>query len=275
MDFKYFSHNGKIKAEKEAVVPLANIEYAYGFGVYENIRIANGVTYFLDEHIERLMESARIIGITHDFSEETVRESIVALVKKNKVETCNIKILLIGAPARENAQLFILCLNPLFPDKKLYRDGADFITYEYERPFPHAKTLNMLRSYLAYRKAKEQGAYDALLLSDNGCIVEGTRTNFFCISERVIFSPPESKILLGVTRSAVLNLAQQNGFEVEERELTWSDIQNCDGAFITSTSSKIIPVRSIDDTTLREIPQTVRELMRLFDDFLDSAAQAY
>ncbi|MBI4079626.1 aminotransferase class IV family protein, partial [Candidatus Kaiserbacteria bacterium] len=243
MDFKYFSKNGKILPIGEAVVSLSNVEYQYGFGVYENIRVNDGIPYFLKEHAERLIESARIIGIEHSVDEASVRKSVTDLVKKNGVGTYNLKVLLIGG---KEPALYILALSPLFPDKKLYKDGADFITCEYERPFPHAKTLNMLQSYLAYKSAKEQGCYDALLINNKGCITEGTRTNFFCVRDRTLISAPEEEILLGVTRKAVLSVALKNGFTLQEQEVRFSDVIESDAAFITSTSSKIIPVHAID-----------------------------
>src|SRR3990167_8822085 len=67
MDFKYFSRNGKILPIEDATIPLSNIEYQYGFGVYESIRIANGTPLFLNEHLERLENSAKIIGLEHSF----------------------------------------------------------------------------------------------------------------------------------------------------------------------------------------------------------------
>ena len=181
MEFKYFSQNGKILPIKQAVIPISNIEYAYGFGVYENVRVSKGLIYFLKDHTDRLFESAKTIGINHLFDEAFIRNSILDLIKDYKSETFNLKILLIGASTKEKAILNILCLNPLFPDRKLYRDGAEFITYNYERAFPHAKTLNMLQSYIAYSKVRETGAYDALLINHDGFILEGTKTNFFCI----------------------------------------------------------------------------------------------
>lgn len=270
MDIKYFSQNSSIKPIKEAVMPLSSIEYQYGFGVYETIRVVNGVPFFLADHLERLQESANIIGLEHPFTIDIVEKGIIELVEKTGTGSYNLKILLIGASKAENTQLFVLPLNPLFPDKKLYRDGASFVTYEYERAFPHAKTLNMLQSYLAYKKAKQAGAYDALLLDDDGYIVEGTRTNFFCIKDRTIITPPEEKILLGVTRKAVLHVATQSNYKVYEQEISWGDIQKSDGAFITSTSSKIIPVHSIDEQVLPEKPYALAELMDRFDEFLDS-----
>jgi len=265
MDFKYFSKNGELLPVEDALVPLANIEYQYGFGVYETIRVVNGVPYFLKDHVERLAGSARAIGLMHSF-ESSIYGTVQELIEKTGAGTYNLKVLLIGG---REPSLYILCLNPLFPDKKLYRDGADFITYEYERPFPHAKTLNMLQSYLAYKKAKEQGAYDALLINKKGCITEGTRTNFFCIKERALYSPPESEILLGVTRKAVLTAARRAGFLVEERGIGLYDLEDYDGAFVTSTSSKILPVRSIGDYVFGERPEALKELMDVFENFLD------
>ncbi|OGG51614.1 hypothetical protein A3C18_01550 [Candidatus Kaiserbacteria bacterium RIFCSPHIGHO2_02_FULL_54_11b] len=288
MEFKYFSRNGDILPIEQAIVPLANIEYTYGFGVYESIRVANNVAYFVEDHIERLMESARIIGLEHPFSREMVSKSIAELLEKNEVETCNVKILLIGPStslrAGGQATLNILCLNPLFPDKKLYRDGVAVITYEYERAFPHAKTLNMLQSYLAYRKAKEAGAYDALLIDREGRITEGTRTNFFCISAgggsssggkgKTLFSPDEKSILLGVTRKMALKVAAENGFEIVQKDIRLSNLSEYDGAFITSTSSKILPIRSVDDFHFGEQPPALKELMAAFDRFLDECKGA-
>jgi branched-chain amino acid aminotransferase len=271
MEFEYFSRNGELLPIAQAVVPLSSIEYQYGFGVYETIRIENGAVYFLDDHIERLTESARIIGLNHSYAPAMIAESIRNLIQQNSAQTCNLKILLLGGPAKEYASIFILCLNPLFPDKKLYRDGARCVTREYERAFPHAKTLNMLQSYLAYRKAKEAGAYDALFVDRSGCITEGTRTNFFCIKGKTLFTPDEKDILLGVTRKAVLKVAAGNGFDVVQKDIRPVDLENYDGAFLTSTSSKIMPIRVIDDCRFSAQPESLRELMKLFDVFLETS----
>lgn len=269
MTFNYFSKNGEILPIKEAVTPVSSIEYAYGFGVYETIRLSNGVIYFLKDHLERLEESAQIINLDHNFTPGDITVYISDLISKNNIQTCNLKLLLIGAPRKENAQLFILCLNPLFPDRKLYRDGADFITYNYERAFPHAKTLNMLQSFLAYKKANEAGSYDALLINREGNITEGTRTNFFCIKDKTIYTPPEKDILLGVTRKAILKVALEDGYEIQEKNIKIQDIENYDGAFISSTSSKIIPIKKIDNLALKHYPDTLRNLMNKYSDFLD------
>ncbi len=272
MDFKYFWKNGEVRPMEEAVIPLSNIEYSYGFGVYENIRVHGGLPYFLKDHLERLQESARTIGLEHGFDEPFVGKSIADLIEGSGAGTYNLKILLIGARAPENATLYILPLNPHFPDKKLYRDGGNFITYEYERPFLHAKTLNMLQSYLAYAKARDAGCYDALLVNSKGCITEGTRTNFFCIEGHTLISPPENEILLGVTRKAVLEVAKRNGFVLKEMDIPASDLATYDGAFITSTSSKIVPIRCVDSFSFAAVPAELKRLISVFDAFLSECA---
>jgi len=269
MEFKYFSQNGKILPIEKAVIPMNNIEYSYGFGAYESIRVSNGVVYFLKDHIKRLLESAKIIGLTHSFDEEFIKNSIFDLIKSHQKETFNLKILLIGGSTKEKALLNIFCLNPLFPDHKLYRDGAEFITYEYERAFPHAKTLNMLESYLAYSRARKNKAYDALLINQNGYITEGTRTNFFCIKGKIIYTPFEKDILLGVMRKAMSKVALSNDYKIVGTNIKLDDVKSYDGAFVTSTSSKIIPARSIDGIIIG-YPDSLKTLMKLLSEFLDS-----
>lgn len=261
MAYKYFSHNGDILPTEQAAVPLDNVEYSYGFGVYETIRVTNEIVYFAAEHCARLMESARIIGLEHTFSAGSVEQNISELARKMQIETCNVKVLLVGGRTKDTANLYIMCLNPLFPDRKLYKTGAHCVTRHYERAYPHAKTLNMLPSYLAYREAKKAGAYDALLINREGCVIEGTRTNFFAVKGRTIFSPPEKDILLGVTRGKVLETARKNNFEILEQDIKLSDISKYDGAFLTSTSSKIMPIRSIDNHSWAVLPDATLDLM--------------
>lgn len=270
MAFTHFSHNGTLRPIAEAVIPLSSVEYSYGFGVYETIRHAQGKTYFLAEHCNRLMESARIIGLAHTFDLYGIQTAITDLLAQNKPKACNIKVLLIGGATPANANLYIQCLNPLFANRAFYKDGVATITTSYVRPFPHAKTLNMLPSYLAYREAKQADAYDALLVNPKDELVEGTRTNLLALKDQVLTTPPSEHILLGVTRDKVLEVAQSHGYRVEERPILLAEAQagTFDDIFLTSTSSKIMPVRSIDGHDLGAPSSNIQTLMRLFQQSL-------
>src|SRR5579884_84486 len=99
MSFRYFSHNGKLLPLEQAVVPLSRVEYAYGYGVYESVRVNKGRIFFLAEHCRRLMNSARVIGLEHNFQSGTVEKAVQELVRQNQAVACNIKIMLIGGRA--------------------------------------------------------------------------------------------------------------------------------------------------------------------------------
>jgi len=263
----FFSKNGKILPINKANIPITSLEVAYGFGVYESIRISKGVINFLDNHIARLIKSAKIINLEHYFSHETLRNYIKELATTVDIDAFNIKILLYGGNTVGGAQLFIIPSTPLFPDKRLYRNGASLITTRYERLYPNAKTLNMLGSYIAYKQAKKHSCYDSLLVSTTGEIPEGTRTNFYAVKGGVIHTAPDKDVLEGVTREIMLHVARVTGINVVFEPILKNDLQSYDGFFITSTSTKLMPVSKIDDLEF-EIPELTKTLMKNFNIFL-------
>lgn len=268
MTYKYFLHNGEILPSDQAAVPLDSIEYSYGFGVYETVRLSGGHTYFLAEHSQRLMSSAVAIGLDHGFTPARIKSWVEQLTAANQTKDCNFKILLIGGQDKASANLYILCLNPLYPDRKLYREGAACVTVSYERDYPQAKTLNMLPSYLAYRKARHAGAYDALLIDREGCVTEGTRTNFLAIDGQTVVSPPSSAILPGVARANVLKVARRIGYKIVEQNIPLEQIRHFDSVCLTSTSSKIMPLKSVDEITWPAPSPALKRLMEAYDEFL-------
>jgi branched-chain amino acid aminotransferase len=266
-DFPTFSKNGVILPTTQATVSLMDIEYSYGYGVYETLKVRNNIVYFVDQHIERLNHSAVVIGIPLPFPPEKIKHFLTEYRESLQTPACNIKILVIGG---KNPTLNIFASAPLFPDRKLYARGARLITYNYERLFPTAKTLNMLPSYLAYKKAKEQQCYDALLLDHNRIILEGTRTNFCLVKNHSILRAPRDRVLGGVTFLTLEHVAKDAEFTVTEDEISINDINKYDGAFITSTSTKIMPVATIDHFSFPKIPDTIKTLMYAYDAFLDT-----
>ncbi len=272
MAYDVFSKNGNILPAADAVMPLANIAYAYGFGVYESIRVVKEKPLFLLQHLERLMASARVIGLEHTFVTATISLWIHELLSHVKSDALNLKILLIGARNTGDAELFIIPLSPLFPDKRLYQRGTSVISIHHERYAPQAKTLNMLPSFLAYRTAKNTGCYDALFINRSGCITEGTRTNFFVLRGRTLISPLKHDILEGVTLLNVIDVAEKNGYDIAHENIPLSKITCYDGAFLTSTSSKIMPLSKIDNVDIK-IPEALHELIGHFGKFLDAEVE--
>jgi branched-subunit amino acid aminotransferase/4-amino-4-deoxychorismate lyase len=236
--------------------------------VYETIKLRNNTVYFLKQHVDRLIQSAAIIDLSHEYTHERIIKHITDLVTRNGEANCNIKILLIGGKTAQEALFVILPLAPLYPDRKLYTRGATANTVNYERYLPNAKTLNMLRSYMYYTQAVKLGHYDTLFLDAANNILEGSRTNFFTIKGTTIVTPPKNTVLEGVTRQTVIAVAKKIGYSVEEKEIPLASLHQYDGAFLTSTSTNILPLTQIDTNAFRVIPEAIKSLMKQYDSFL-------
>lgn len=268
----WFSQDGTLRPVSEAVVPLDDLAFAYGFGVYETLKVRAGRVYFADLHEDRLWHSARILGLDHRWVSGDFARFVTELVAANQVVDANLKALLIGGATAESARLSILALNPLFPDRASYHKGATALTWPGERVYPQAKSLNMLVSYRAYREAQRAGAYDALLVNRQGQITEGTRTNFFVTDGTGLATAPAADVLTGVTQLTVRQVVKDLGLALEERPLPLSELGTWQGAFLTSTSTKIMPLRQIDAVAVPLSP-LVERLRRAYNEWLDAYAR--
>jgi branched-subunit amino acid aminotransferase/4-amino-4-deoxychorismate lyase len=268
---EYYVFNGELRPTQDAVVPIDDINFAYGFGVYETLKLRRGVVYFPDRHADRLLHSAEIIELDHPFTGELVERAVLELARANGMRDANIKMLLIGSPEVDDAggaHLYVFMLNPLFPPRELYRDGAYTVCFAGERRYPQSKSLDMLTSTLAYRAARRAGAYDALLVNRSGEITEGTRTNLFYTDGNTIYQPPKAQALLGVTKLTLEEVLEQRGIDVLERPLLRSEVGSWSGYFLTSTSSKVIPLTRIEDHRF-DIPAIITDVMGAYDAFLE------
>jgi branched-subunit amino acid aminotransferase/4-amino-4-deoxychorismate lyase len=265
----YFFFNDRFLPIQEAKVSLDDIFVIYGYGVYETLKVRKGVLYFPEMHVERLMHSAKQLMLAHPWQQKQILEGLHTLVKVNQIENANIKILLYGGKTAQDARLYIIQLTPLFPDRKLYSKGAKAILFEGERWMPQAKSLNMLMSALAFNKSQEQGAYDALLVNRNGQITEGTRTNFWYTDNVRLYTPPPHQVLEGVTQLTVIECARLIGLEVVYREFAVDELNSWQGFFLTSTSTKIMPLAQIEDKQL-PLSNLVKILMKSYDEWLEN-----
>ncbi len=311
-----FSKNGQLLPIDKAIISVDNIEFTYGFGVYENLKVRNRILYFPELHIQRLFHSAKAIGLTTQYDQKTIHDFLINLIKKIKEGSFNLKMLCVGN--KEGSDLYILALAPKFLTAKEYSQGVQAITYKTERQFPQAKTLNMLPSYIAYKKAHQEKCYDALLVNEKDEILEGTRTNLFFTDGKTIFTAPEDKVLNGVTRLTLIEAitrynkgkaneksqdknpslknnvmketnknpiketgkknenvigaknqeqSQPQKIIIKEKILKKDEINDYQGFFLTSTSSKIVPINKINETTIL-IPNLIKKVMKIYDEYL-------
>ena len=124
-----YSVNGEIKPLSEAQIPAERIETMYGFGVYETMKVRNGVLYFVDNHIDRLFHSASCIELSHSFTQEQVKTFILSLLGELAEQSLNLKMLLMGSQDQRESMLYLFPLAPYFPKRNWYRDGVFAVSY--------------------------------------------------------------------------------------------------------------------------------------------------
>ena len=269
-----YSYNGLILPIDHAVIPINKIERMYGFGVYESLKVRNNTLYFVQQHVDRLMHSARCINLTHDFTPKIITSWIKEFSEKVEEPSINIKMLLLGGETSKKAELFLFPLAPFFPKKEWYRDGVATFSFEYERWMPQSKSLNMLASYYYYHKSKKQGGYDALYVDTLGNIREGSRTNFYAMKGKTIVSPPKKDVLEGVTMMTIEKVIESSDFTIEYRPISKTSLPDFDSVFLSSTSSKILPVASIDSMKFH-ISSDLKQLIQIYNAALNASSGSF
>lgn len=260
--------NGKIIDESEAKVSIADKGYFFDFAVYSSIKVIQEKVFFPEYHIARLFESAKLIGLGHSYKNNEVISWLKNLIKAGEIKDALLRIILIGDPDQNiDTKLFIFQVSGLtfYPDR-FYKQGVKVITYRGERRIPKSKTKDLLMSFLAYRKAKKQGALEALFIDSEGNILEGTRSNFFAIKNKTLITPPAGKVLGGITQKMVL-LAAKKFLKIKYQNIPLDSVKNYNEFFISSTSMNVMPIRQIDNRIFKTDFEKTRLIQKQFKEF--------
>lgn len=246
--------NGQLIDREEAAVDIEDRGYQFGDGVYEVIRVYNGALFGLREHIVRLFRSAAEIGIALPFSAEDIEWDLQKLVQENKLIDGGVYIQTTRGKAPRKHQ-YDKGLEPqttayTFSVKKPENEqkvGAQAITAEDKRWLRcDIKSLNLLYNVMIKQKAYEAGAYEAVLIRD-GAVTEGTSSNVYAVINGTVRTHPANELILnGITRIKLLELMKENGIEVREKPLTEDELRGADEIFISSTTSELIPIVTLD-----------------------------
>ena len=270
MEAKFVIRNGELIEKDKACISIYNKALFFDFAVYSNIKVVQGKIFLPELEIQTLFDSAKLIGIKHNFTSAKIIEWAEVLIKENNLKDALIRLLLIGPEEKSEPILFLFPVGLTFYPNKFYTKGVKLITYEGERFMPTSKSKNLLLNYIAYKEAEKNGAIDALLIDRNNDILEGTRTSFFVIKDNTLIMPPKDKVLEGVTRTILSKIAPKI-MKVKEDDIPLREIKNYDEHFISGTSIKIMPVKEIDNIMLRdEVGKKVKMLQKLFDEYSKS-----
>jgi branched-chain amino acid aminotransferase len=220
-----------------------------GKALYEVLRVIGGVPLFLDRHMARLNNSFQLIGVKLWVSFNTIDESIRKLISANKLSEGNIKIVFNlqknGNELIKNYAIYIV--EHHYPESKDYENGVSTVLYHGERSNPNAKIINSDFRKSVDEELKKANAYEAILVDRNGIITEGSKSNIFFIKDEKVVTAPLDLVLPGVTRNMIVDICKEENIKLIEQKIDYREIESFDALFISGTSPKILPVRSVGD----------------------------
>jgi len=252
--------DGTFYEQSEAKISVFDHGVLYGDGVFEGIRFYQDRVFRLDEHMDRLWDSAKAIALDIPMSRAALIEATLDTIRENDLHDGYIRLLVtrgVGSlglspdSCRRPSIIIIAATIALYPES-LYEKGLTLATCSVRRIPPAAlspriKSLNYLNNILAKIEAQQAGAAEGVMLNEQGYVAECTGDNLFVIKNGVISTPPvNAGILAGVTRAVVFELASKDGIPIKEEDLTRYDILVADECFLTGTAAEVIAAVQLD-----------------------------
>jgi len=256
--------NGQILPQEESKISVFDHGLLYGDGVFEGIRAYNGKIFTLDQHLDRLYDSATAIALKIPIAKAEMADAIKKTMEANNQTDSYIRLVITRGVGKlgldpnkcSTPQVIIITDTIELYPKALYEKGLDIVTVATIRNHfsaldPKIKSLNYLNNILAKIESIQAGAGEALMLNKDGYVAECAGDNIFIFKNNTLLTPPASAgILIGITRNVVMELAIKMGIQVKEELMTRYDLYIADECFLTGTAAEIIPVVKIDGRTI-------------------------
>jgi branched-chain amino acid aminotransferase len=253
--------DGRLVPPEQAFISVFDRGFLYGDSVYEVLRTYGGAPFELDLHLDRLENSAELIGLALPWARERFGAQVRRTLEASQNPEAYLRLIVtrgageIGLdPALARGAAVILIAKELVtPPPSVYETGVKVALVGVRRNLreaidPAAKTGNYLNNVLAMGEAQRQGAFEALMLDREGRVTEASSANVFAVRDGALVTPPIAVgILEGVTRKLVLALASRVGIAAREEQLRPEDLLLADEVFLTSTLRELVPVVSLLD----------------------------
>lgn len=278
--------NGEIFKPEDAKISIFDRGFLYGDSVYEVTYSEDRNLLFFDEHLDRLYNSASLLGMNIFIDRQDIVEQTLKTLKASNLDRAYIRIVLTRGETQitldpsvsfKNNIVMIAKPQPEYP-RWMYEKGIDLAIVSVLRndkraTDPNAKSGNYLNNVMAIAEAKKLGASDAVMVNAKGDITEGSTFNIWAIKDGVVYTPPsESGLLKGITRSKVLKICKDNNLSYELKTFTPEFMLQADEVFITSSTKGIMPVKQLNERVygeqIKDWPHT-KKLMTLYTDLVN------
>ena len=269
--------NGKYFSKEDAKISVYDHGLLYGDGVFEGMRTYSNKVFRLGEHIDRLYESARAILLTIPMSKQEMIDAVKKTVELSGLSDSYIRLVVtrgsgsLGLDPNRTSDPQVIIIVDLIAlyDRKYYDEGLKIITASTIRNHPAAlspriKSLNYLNNIMAKLEGLQAGCMEAIMLNHKGEVAECTGDNIFIVKRGQLITPSaDSGILEGITRNAILELANTLKIPARETTLTRHDLLVADECFLTGSAAEVIPVVSIDSRPIGDgkVGPTTKQLM--------------
>jgi branched-chain amino acid aminotransferase len=256
--------DGKYYPKSQAKISVYDHGFLYGDGVFEGIRVYDGVVFKLKEHVQRLYDSAHALMLTIPMPQEQMIKNVAETVRKNDLRDAYVRLIVtrgegdLGLDPRKCCIATVICIADhikLHEGEAKIKGITTLVSWVRRDPVDgtshEIKSLNYLNSVLAKLEANMSGADEAICLEKNGCVAEGVGENIFIVKNGKISTPPTSTgALEGITSKEVVKLAEKLGYKVTVENLTLFMLFNADEVFFTGTAAEIVPIREINWRTI-------------------------
>ena len=272
--------NGKYFSKEDAKISVYDHGLLYGDGVFEGMRTYSNKVFRLGEHIDRLYESARAILLTIPMSKQEMIDAVKKTVELSGLSDSYIRLVVtrgsgsLGLDPNRTSDPQVIIIVDLIAlyDRKYYDEGLKIITASTIRNHPAAlspriKSLNYLNNIMDKLEGLQAGCMEAIMLNHKGEVAECTGDNIFIVKRGQLLTPSaDSGILEGITRNAILELANTLKIPARETTLTRHDLLVADECFLTGSAAEVIPVVSIDSRPIGDgkVGPTTKQLMTEF-----------
>lgn len=261
--------DGKFVPWEDAQVHVLTYTLHYGLGVFEGIRCyqcddGRSAVFRLKEHVDRLFNSAKVVGIKIPYKKEEIERGILETLRVNKLKEGYIRPIVfigegsMGLGAYENPVHTVIAVWPWGTylgeeglEKGIRVKISSFQRHHVNTAMTRAKVCGYyVNSILAKKEARDTGYDEALLLDTEGFVAEGSGENIFIVKKGVLKSPPLLSVLEGITRDTVIKIAENLNLPFKEERFTRDDLYTADEVFLTGTAAEITPVREVDGISI-------------------------
>jgi branched-chain amino acid aminotransferase len=279
MSEKIFLNNELIDTDA-ANVSAGDSGFLYGAGLFETMRAYNGIVFRLDDHLNRLLSSAKALSIEHQYNKEYLTDSVYKVLEANKLVEARLRLTLSAGVMSQSQEkpgaTLLITATKLQPyPAQYYSKGVLVVLCQARQnvsdPTCGHKTTSYFSRMLALKQAHQKKAAEALWFTTDGRLAEGCISNVFLVKNSRLYTPSaNTPVLPGIARKTVCELAIANKIEIIEKNLSIDELLAADEVFITNVIMQVMPVAGIESHTVGDGKpgKITKKITELYDQFV-------